>query len=112
MAKYVRDFKGELSSFINDLNEAILNGSVSASLEDSSSIAIGDVRCEVRIYERYSWTGGNRVSLNITALAQGENIHVIAITSGGSQAMFMKMNTVGEEAFLEKIADFIDNYAK
>ena len=112
MAKYVRDFKGELSSFINDLNEAILNGSVSASLEDSSSIVIGDVRCEVRIYERYSWTGGNRVSLNITALAQGDNIHVIAITSGGSQAMFMKMNTVGEEAFLEKIADFIDNYAK
>ena len=52
------------------------------------------------------------MSLNITALAQGENIHVIAITSGGSQAMFMKMNTVGEEAFLEKIADFIDNYAK
>jgi len=25
--------------------------------------------------------------------------------------MFMKMNTVGEEAFLEKVADFIDNYA-
>jgi hypothetical protein len=112
MAKYVRDFKGELSSFINDLNEAILNGSVSASLEDSSSVSLGDVNCEVRVYERYSWTGGNRVSLNITALAQGENIHVIAITSGGSQAMFMKMNTVGEEAFLEKIADFIDNYAK
>lgn len=112
MAKYVRDFKGELSSFIKDLNEAILNGSVSASLEDSSSVSLGDVNCEVRVYERYSWTGGNRVSLNITALAQGENIHVIAITSGGSQAMFMKMNTVGEEAFLEKIADFIDNYAK
>ena len=112
MAKYVREFKGELSSFINDLNEAILNGSVSASLEDSSSVSLGDVNCEVRVYERYSWTGGNRVSLNITALAQGDNIHVIAITSGGSQAMFMKMNTVGEEAFLEKIADFIDNYAK
>ena len=112
MSKYVRDFKGELSSFINDLNEAILNGSVSASLEDSSSVSLGQVKCEVRIYERYSWTGGNRVSLNITALAQGENIHVIAITSGGSQAMFMKMNTVGEESFLEKVADFIDNYAK
>ena len=54
MAKYVRDFKGELSSFINDLNEAILNGSVSASLEDSSSVSLGQVRCEVRIYERYS----------------------------------------------------------
>ncbi len=112
MAKYVRSFKGNFSSFINELNEAILNGSVSASLEDSSSISIGDVKCEVRVYERYSWTGGNRVSLNITALGQGEDIHITAITSGGSQAMFMKVNTVGEEAFLEKVADFIDNYAK
>ena len=112
MAKYVRSFKGNFSSFINELNGAILNGSVSASLEDSSSISIGDVKCEVRVYERYSWTGGNRVSLNITALGQGEDIHITAITSGGSQAMFMKVNTVGEEAFLEKVADFIDNYAK
>ena len=112
MAKYVRSFKGDLGSFMNELNNEILNGSISASLEESSSVSLGDVNCEVRVYERYSWTGGNRVSLNITAITQGENIHVVAITSGGSQAMFMKINTVGEEAFLEKVADFIDNYAK
>ena len=111
MAKYERSFNGDFSAFMNALNESILNGSISASLEDSSSIAIGDVRCEVRVYERYSWTGGNRVSLNVTALGHDGRICVTAITSGGSQAMFMKMNTVGEEAFLEKVADFIDKYA-
>ena len=112
MAKYVRSFKGNFNSFINDLNEEILNGSISASLEESSSVSLGDVNCEVRVYERYSWTGGNRVSLNVTVLGHGETIHVTAITSGGSQAMFMKMNTIGEEAFLEKVVGFIDNYAK
>lgn len=31
------------------------------------------------------------------------NGSVSAITSGGSQAMFFKMNTMGEEAFLDKL---------
>jgi hypothetical protein len=30
-------------------------------------------------------------------------IHLSAITSGGSQAMFFKINTFGEQAFLDKL---------
>ena len=33
---------------------------------------------------------------------------VSAITSGGSQAIFFKINTWGEDAFLETIADVIE----
>jgi len=34
-------------------------------------------------------------------------IRLSAITSGGSQAMFFKVNTWGEEAFLEKLEELL-----
>ena len=48
-----------------------------------------------------AWAGNNRVSLSVTLFQNGdEGIHLSAITSGGSQAVFFKINTWGEEAFL------------
>ena len=65
-------------------------------------------RCSVRVFERYSYTGGNRVSLSIT-LFQSENneIFLSAITAGGSQAMLFKINTFGEEAFLDMLRELL-----
>lgn len=61
-------------------------------------------RTSVRVFERYSTTGGNRVSLSVTLFQVDDgSIRISAITSGGSQAMFFKMNTFGEEAFLDKL---------
>ena len=51
---------------------------------------------------------GNRVSLTLTLLSDGNEIHLSGITSGGSQAMFFKINTVGEEAFLETLERAVD----
>ena len=82
---------------------------MSASYEDGSDYTIGSVRCAVRVYERYSYLGGNRVSLNLTLIGEGENLFLSAITSGGSQAMFFKLNTLGEGAFLDKLRDVVDD---
>ena len=112
MAKFECSFKGDFQSFLKDLNDEILNGSISASLEDSSDFTLGDTKCAVRVYERYSWSGSNRVSLNVTVLSRDGVNYLSAITSGGSQAMFFKINTIGEEAFLSKIADFVEKYIK
>ena len=62
----------------------------------------------MRVFERYSMIGKNRVSLNVT-LFQGPDgkIRLSAITSGGSQAMFFKVNTFGEEAFLDKLDEIL-----
>ena len=81
---------------------------MSATLEDSSDFNCGDSRCSVRVFERYSYAGGNRVSLSVT-LFQGADrvIRLSAITSGGSQAMFFKINTWGEEAFLSKLEELL-----
>jgi len=60
------------------------------------------------VFEWYIALGHNRVSLNVT-LFQGKDgtIHLSAITSGGSQAMFFKTNTFGEQAFLDKLAEVL-----
>ena len=35
-------------------------------------------------------------------------VHLSATTAGGSQAVFFKINTFGEDAFLDKLLDIID----
>lgn len=110
MAKIEAELHGNFKQILSEIEEAVLGRSVSASLEDSSNIVSGDTRCAVRVYERYSYTGGNRVSMNITLLDAGGRIFVTAITSGGSQAMLFKINTFGEESFLETVTDVIEQY--
>lgn len=108
MAKLERVVTGDFDSLLRNIERGIQEGSVSATLEDTSDFACGDARCSVRVFERYSYAGGNRVSLSVT-LFQGADrvIRLSAITSGGSQAMFFKINTWGEEAFLSKLEEIL-----
>ena len=109
MAKLIRTVNGEFHQVISRITGEILNGSVSASLEESTDLSHGNARCSVRVFERYSWMGGNRVSLSLTFFQTDDSqVYISAITSGGSQAVFNKINTVGEESFLEKLRDAID----
>lgn len=104
MAKVEYTLRGNFDTILTALHNAILEGSATASLEDSSSFRFqNNGRCEVRVYERYSWTGNNRVSLTLTLVQCGQVIGMSAITAGGSQAMFLKLNTMGEEAFLKTV---------
>ena len=105
MAKLERIIRGgDFRGLLLRIEQGITGGNVSASLEDASDFSDGNTRCSVRVFERYSWIGKNRVSLNVT-LFQGADgvIYLSAITSGGSQAVFVKVNTFGESAFLEKL---------
>lgn len=107
MAKLVRKLTGNFDEILSRITDGILSGSISASLEDSSDFYGDNARCSVRVFERYSYIGSNRVSLNVTLFQSGADIHLSAITSGGSQAMFFKINTFGEEAFLDKLREII-----
>ena len=107
MAKLEKTIIGNFDEILHRIEDGIINGSVSASLEESSDFRIDDTRCSVRVFERYSYMGGNRVSLNVTLFGNGDTIHLSAITSGGSQAMFFKINTWGEEAFLDKLSEIL-----
>lgn len=108
MAKLECTVNGDFDAVIAKITDGIANGSMTSSLEDSSDFTIGDVRCSVRVFERYSYMGKNRVSLSITLLQVGSNpIQLSAITSGGSQAMLFKINTLGEESFLDLLKEIL-----
>ena len=110
MAKAERNLHGDFLNILNTLTDGILNGSASATLGDESLFKSGSALCAVRVFERYSYSGGNRVSMTLTLFqgAADEPIQLSAITSGGSQAMFFKLNTWGEEAFLDKLLELLD----
>ena len=108
MAKFEKSFQGDFDHALSLLHQAVMDGSTTASLEDGSDFRCGDARCAVRVYERYSYFGGNRVSLSVTLVGRGEELFLSAITSGGSQAMFFKVNTWGEESFLDALEEVVD----
>ena len=107
MAKLEKRLCGDFDAILARLDEGILSGSMSATLEEQSDFELNDVRCAVRVYERYSWTGGNRLSMTLTLFGSGSELNLSAITSGGSNAVFFKMNTIGEDAFLDTIQGLI-----
>lgn len=113
MAKLEKKLKGDFDEILEKIEDGILDGSISATLEDKSDFSKDGIRCSVRVFERYSWFGGNRVSLNVTLFqASADEIKLSAITSGGSTALIMKVNTVGENAFLDKLRDVLDELNK
>ena len=110
MAKYECRISGDFHNVLQMLHDGLLRSSMSASYEDGSDMQAGDTRCSVRVYERYSMMGSNRVSLSLTLLGSGNDLFLSAITSGGSQAVFFKINTFGEEAFLDRLVELINDY--
>lgn len=110
MAKLEHSFRGEFDSVLQALERHVLTASSSATLEEKTDKSINGVRCAVRVFERYSMMGGNRVSLSVTLLGDGEDLFVSAIATGGSQAVLFKINTFGEEAFLDTLRDFLAQY--
>lgn len=112
MAKLERFLHGDFDEILRSIEDTVMNSSISVSLEETSDFNAGDVSCAVRVYERYSYMGKNRVSMSITLLKAEDRIFLSAITSGGSQAVFFKINTFGENSFLNTIRDTVDKYSE
>lgn len=110
MAKMEVQLVGDFDTIIEEITNEILRKSMSAELEDASDFVNGMSRCSVRVFERYSMIGSNRVSLNITLFETESELQLSAIASGGSQAMLFKVNTFGEEAFLNELVPIIKKY--
>ncbi len=110
MAKLEQTLTGSFDRFVDHIHEGIISGSISASFEDGSDWQQGDTRVAVRVYERYSWIGSNPVSLSVTIVGQGERLFISAVTSGGSQAVFFKINTFGEQSFLSRLEQLVRDF--
>ena len=120
MAILERTLTGDFTTILTEL-DAVVKQSVSATLEGSSDFNFSTGRCAVRVYERYSAIGNGRVTMSLTLLeADGQirlsgshirHSHPDNITSGGSQAVFFKVNTLGAESFLDTIRDTVERFA-
>lgn len=110
MAQWEHRLTGDVDAFTAHVERLITEGSATAQLEGRIDRRVGDVRMVVLVFERYSMAGGNRLSLTIAVIANGQVIDVSAIASGGSAALFWKVNTFGEEAFLHKAVEAVESY--
>lgn len=112
MAKYEKRGVGNFDEVVSHIHEAVMNRSATISYEENSMYRNGDVKLAVRAYERYAYFGGNRSSLTVTVLGDKDKIFVSAVATGGSQAMFFKINTWSEKSFLETAISAIDTVVR
>lgn len=110
MAKLEATLHGDFDAIVADLENTVLNGSASATKEESVQYARNGVRSYLGIFERYSYTGGNRASMSIALFGDDEYSNLCIVTSGGSTGTFFKFNTWGEEAFLDTVSGCVRKY--
>ena len=110
MAIFRHKTSGDLDGFLAHLDSQVLGGSISASREAAYDESVEGARMAVRVYERFSGFSGSRVSLNVSVLESQGELAICAITSGGSRAMFFKVDTVGEGSFMAKAQQAITSY--
>lgn len=111
MAKFEATLTGYFDEWLERIEKGILNGSATAHIEDGSDFYSSDgvTRCSIRVFERYSVVGSNRVSLSVTLFQDPSGlINCSAIASGGSQGVIFKINTWGENSFLDMLIDIIN----
>ena len=94
---------------LRKLENEIPDSSWSANLEAGSDFKEADARCSVRVFERYSKMCGIRMCLKQTKVQRPESQNrMTAITAGVRQAVFFKVNTLGEESFLDDVKDLLE----
>ena len=103
MAKLEQYLNGDFGQIVEFIHGELQKQSVSLSLEEVSKNTVCGKRIELRVYERFSYAGGNRTSLTVQFIETEDGADVCGIATGGSQAVFWKINTLGESAFLETL---------
>ena len=78
MAQVERTLSGNYADWLDKIEQGILNGSLSASLESESDFEENSARCSVRVFERYSYTGGNRLSLTVVLFGDYDSVQAFA----------------------------------
>ena len=100
MAKIERYINEDFEQLLSKIENGIINGSMSATLEDASDFQSGTARCSVRVFERYSYAGGNRVSLNITLFQNDKDpVQLSEIQREDAKLYFSKLIHGGKRHF-------------
>ncbi len=109
MAKLECALYGDFDTILQEIHD-VLDKNISLTQEASSDFKTKHCRCAVRVYERYSFLSGGRVSMSITLLQADGKLFFSATSSGGSEAAFFKVDTFGEKTFSDKIWNIVKKY--
>jgi len=102
MAKFECTIPGgyDFDETLHYLHNYLSTCSITASFEDGSNYQSGNLQIAVRVYERYSLMGGNRLSMTVTLATAGNEIFASAITAAGGGGV-VKVFNWGEDEFLK-----------
>lgn len=103
MAQYEAHVSGNYKQIVEFIHKELWQQSTSLSLEEQFSKTVNGKQVEMRVYERYSYLGGNRASLSVLFIETEDGADICGAATGGSNAVFWKINTFGESAFLETL---------
>ncbi len=97
MAKYEKSMIGEFEKVITQLQDDIENRGISINLVDESNYTSGDTQIAVRVYDKYFMRNGNRASLSLTVVGNGNNIFISAIGAGGGKGVIFNFSLGAED---------------
>ncbi len=102
MAKFECRFPAgyNFDEVLNYFHKHLFSSGISTSYEDGSDYQAGAVRVAVRVYERYTLMGDNRLSMTVMLASSGQEIFASAITAAGGGGV-TKFVGWGEDEFLE-----------
>ena len=112
MAKYETTLHADFDELTESVRSSLYDQSTTLSLEEESDITVNDVRIRMEVYERYAWGGGNRASLSITYVGKDGDVAIVGIGAGGSNAIFRKWSTNGEQEFLKSFVEVLRQYRR
>ena len=104
MAKYEKSMTGQFESVVKRLQEDIINSGMTMNLVDESNYASGDTNIAVRVYDKYYMRNGNRTSLSLTVVGNGNDLFISAIGAGGGQGMVFNFSLGAEDDMVSVVA--------
>lgn len=108
MAKYEKSIIGKFEEVVNRLQDDINRKGISINLVDESNYTSGDTKIAVRVYDKYFMRNGNRASLSLTVVGNGNNIFISAIGAGGGQGVFFNFSLGAEDNLVAIVEDSVE----
>ncbi len=100
MSSLNRIVQGNFDTVVKEVENGIMNSSLSASFEDDYNTMVGGKQVALRIFERYTMMGGNRLTMSVLFTERGnDSVEIYAVTSGGGGGL-VKIINWGEDSFL------------
>ena len=112
MAEFQKKVKGSSKAFVDYLIAHQKSLGVAVSVDNSYAYQVNDVDIDIMMFEKYSFTGGNRIAMSVTCIGYSEEFDVLALVAGASNALFAKVNLYGEDAFLQKFVECVNDFEK